>query len=104
MALLDHAAAAEPGLLDHYRHVLHPNESFAHTILHAQPGLKLSGDPRRYSSWAPGSPHPATLGLTDLDAIIASGADFARKLDDRADSRLFDALDRSAGIASSRSL
>ena len=104
VSLLDRARRDDPRLLDHYRHSLHPTESFPHTVLHAEPGLRLSGDPRRYSAWRVGSPHPAVLGMADLDAILASGADFARKLDARIDSALFDALDRASGIGRGRAL
>ena len=39
------AAGSRPDLLRHYRRALLPTESFAHTVLHATPGLRLSGDP-----------------------------------------------------------
>lgn len=82
---------APPELVRHYRRTLAPTESLPHTVLYADPSLRLSGDTRRYSVWAPGSRHPAVLGLGDLDAILASGADFARKFEDPA---VLDALDR----------
>lgn len=92
------AAREEPHLVEHYRHTPHPTESFPHTVLHARPELRLSGDPRRFTSWSrPGSPHPDVLRLADLEAIVASGADFARKLDITVDADILDALDRVAG-------
>lgn len=97
--LLDASARTDGALREHYRRVLHPTESFAHTVLHAEQGLRLSPASRRYSAWQPGSPHPAVLGMQDLPAILASGADFARKLDARVDAAVFDALDRAAGVA-----
>lgn len=84
-------AGAPPELIRHYRRALMPTESFPHTVLYADPSLRLSGDTRRYTAWAPGSLHPAVLGMADLDAVLASGADFARKFDDGA---VLDALDR----------
>jgi len=102
--LVDRARREDHRLVDHYRHVPHPAESFPHTVLHAEPGLRLSGDPRRYSAWEAGSPHPLVLGMADLEAIVASGADFARKLDSRVDAALFDALDRASGVARGRGL
>jgi hypothetical protein len=82
---------APPELLRYYRRTLLPTESFPHTVLYAS-GLPLSGDTRRYTDWAPGALHPATLGSDNLDAMLASGADFARKFDP--DAPVLDALDR----------
>ena len=78
-------------LVGHYRRTVLPTESLPHTALHAA-GLPLSGDTRRYTSFAPGAAHPALLGRDDLDAILASGADFARKF--APDDPVLDALDR----------
>jgi hypothetical protein len=83
--------SAPPDLIRHYRRTVSPTESLPHTVLYADPSLRLSGDTRRYSAWSQGSLHPAVLGLGDLDAVLASGADFARKFDD---ARVLDALDR----------
>jgi hypothetical protein len=84
-------AGAAPELVRYYWRTILPTESLPHTILHAS-GLPLSGDTRRYTAWAPGSPHPALLTAQDLDAILASGADFARKFEPGAP--VLDALDR----------
>ena len=78
-------------LVDHYRRTILPTESLPHTALHAA-GLPLSGDTRRYTAWAPGAAHPAMLGSGDLDAILASGADFARKF--APEDPVLDELDR----------
>ena len=78
-------------LVGHYRRTVLPTESLPHTALHAA-GLPLSGETRRYTAWAPGAAHPALLGADDLDAILASGADFARKF--APDDPVLDALDR----------
>jgi hypothetical protein len=88
-------AGAGPEWVRHYRRTLVPTESFPHTLLHAAPGLRLSGDTRRFSAWEPHAHRPATLGLADLDRIRASGADFARKFDVTADAAVLDALDAS---------
>lgn len=94
VAALVGAARERPRLREHYRHTPHPTESFPHTVLHADPSLKLSQDPRRFSAWTrPGSPHPDVLRRFDLDAILASGTDFARKFDSTIDSEVLDALD-----------
>lgn len=91
---LDDAVREEPRLLAHYRHVPMPTESLPHTVLHARRDLRLSTDPRRFSAWEAGAPHPRLLTIEDLDAILASGTDFARKLDLEVGPDLFDALDR----------
>ena len=57
----------------------------------ANSGLRLHPDNRRYVRFEPGSPNPRVLTLDDLDAALASGADFARKFDDPA---VLDELDR----------
>jgi hypothetical protein len=85
---------APEAVVRHYRRTLSPTESLPHTVLAADPSLHLSGDPRRYSAWVPGSLHPAVLGRRDLDAILASGTDFARKFDMEVDAAVLDELDR----------
>ena len=85
---------ASPELVRHYRRALMPTESFPHTVLSTTAGLRLSGDTRRFTAWAPGSPNPSVLGMGDLDAMLASGNDFARKFDPDVDARVLDELDR----------
>jgi len=85
---------ASPQLVRHYRRALMPTESFPHTVLHATAALRLSGDTRRFTSWAPSSPNPSVLGVGDLEAMLASGNDFARKFDPGVDARVLDELDR----------
>lgn len=87
------APEAHPKLTRQYRHTLLPVESFAHTILYGTPGLRLSGDYMRFTSWQPNAPHPDVLTIGDLDRIAASGAFFARKFDERTDAAVLDALD-----------
>jgi hypothetical protein len=93
VAALDDTARARPDLVRHYRRTLIPTESFAHTVLGATAGMRLSADTRRFSVWAPGAHRPDVLGLGDLDRILASGADFARKFDMTVDAAVLDALD-----------
>ena len=78
-----------PALLDHFHHTLMPTEAYPHSVLYAEPGLRLSGDTRRYTSWPAGSLHPEVL--SSVDAALASGADFGRKFEDP---RVLDELDR----------
>ncbi len=79
----------------YYARTVLPGESFAQTVLHAQPGLALSGDYGRYTRWErPSASNPAVLRLGDLPRITASGAFFARKFDEGVDAAVLDALDR----------
>lgn len=88
------AARTMPELMHHYRRTVLPTESFPHTVLHAEPALRLSGDMRRFTSWPSRSAHPALLTVADLDRILSSGADFARKFDLTLDRIVVDELDR----------
>lgn len=88
------AARTRPELVRHYRHTILPTESFPHTVMHAEPGLRLSGDTRRFTSWPSPSAHPAVLRVGDLERILSSGADFARKFDIAIDATVLDELDR----------
>ena len=82
-----------PDVLDHFRRTILPTEALPHSVLYADPTLRLSGDTRRYTRWAPGTPHPAVLGVADLEDMLASGLDFARKFDVTVDARVLDELD-----------
>jgi hypothetical protein len=64
-------AGRDRRLMRHFRGVAVPNESFSR----------------------PGAPHPDTLTSADLDGVLASGADFARKFDAELDSEVLDRLD-----------
>jgi Core-2/I-Branching enzyme len=88
------AAQSRPELMRHYRRTVVPTESFPHTVLHAEPALRLSSDTRRFTSWPSRSAHPALLRIADLDRILSSGADFARKFDLTIDPAVMDELDR----------
>lgn len=91
------AARSRPDVVKHYTRAIVPSESFAHTILHATPGLRLSADTRRYTSWRPDAHRPDVLGVADLERILASGADFARKFDVTHDAAVLDELDAVVG-------
>jgi hypothetical protein len=92
---VDRFAGARPDVLRHYRRTLLPTESFVQTVLANEPGLRLSGDHRRFSVWdPPPATSPRVLRGRDLDGIIASGADFARKFDETVDRDVLDAIDR----------
>jgi len=71
-------AGAPREVIEHFRRTILPTEALPHTVLYAS-GLPLSGDTRRYTRWDAGAPHPHLLGMDDLDAMLGSGLDFARK-------------------------
>jgi hypothetical protein len=74
-----------------FRHAGIPDESFFQTILLNSPlAGSVVDDDLHYADWSEGKSHPKTLGLQDLDAVIASGNLFARKFDDP---RVLDAID-----------
>ncbi|MGH2846968.1 MAG: hypothetical protein ACRDL0_13275 [Thermoleophilaceae bacterium] len=89
------AAAEDRRLLRRFRRVAVPSESFFATVLLNDPALTIERDHRRFAPFSrPGAPHPDTLTTADLDRMLASGADFARKFDPGVDSRVLDQLDR----------
>lgn len=78
----------------HFRRVAVPSESFFASVLLGDPSLAVARDHRRFAAFSrPGVPHPDTLTSADLDRILASGADFARKFDTEIDSGVLDRLD-----------
>jgi hypothetical protein len=94
-------ADSHPALVKHYRRVgFAPNESFFPTILRNNSSLNLiTNDHKRFIRWShPETGHPDLLTSDDLPAMLASGKDFARKIDSRKDSRILDLLDEHLGI------
>jgi hypothetical protein len=55
------------------------DECYYQTVLCNRPELTIQRDSRRFAMWNGGGGHPKTLDSGDLDAILASGAHFARK-------------------------
>lgn len=87
-------ASGDRRLMRHFRGVAVPSESFFASVLLAEPSLVVERDNRRFASFPhAGAPHPETLTSGDLDRILASGADFARKFDAEIDSKVLDRLD-----------
>lgn len=88
-------ARARKDVLRYYRRTLIPTESFVQTAVANDPSLRLSGDNRRYSVWdAPHMTGPRPLGMQDLELMLASGGDFARKFDETVDRAVLDEIDR----------
>lgn len=77
----------------YFEHTFIPDESFFHTIL-LNSELKIKNDNKRFILWDEKASHPKLLRTADLDAIVASGAHFARKFDDTVDSAILDEIDR----------
>jgi hypothetical protein len=88
------AAAEDRRLMRHFRRVAVPSESFFASVLLSDRALTIERDHRRFAPFAhEGAPHPETLTAADLDRLLSSGADFARKFDIDVDSRILDLLD-----------
>ncbi len=85
-----------PPFVSFFRHTLIPDELFFQTILLNSP-LRESvvNEELHYVDWRAGTVQPATLSMTDLEPMLASGKLFARKLDP-ADTELLDRLDEAA--------
>ncbi len=83
---------ARPRLVRRYRFALNPEESFFHTILGNDLGMRVIDEPVSFARWPhEGSPHPVVLTAGDIPAAVASGAPFARKFEDPA---VIDELER----------
>lgn len=92
---VDHFVRVRPEVLEWYRRTIIPTESFVHTALANNSVLRLSGDNRRYTVWdRRNMTGPRVLRIEDLDSILASRADFARKFDETVDNTVLDAIDR----------
>ncbi len=84
-----------PEVVNYYARTLIPTESFVQTVLANDSSLRLSGTNRRYSVWdKPGMSGPRVLGADDVDLLVGSGGDFARKFDETIDAAALDAIDR----------
>jgi hypothetical protein len=71
-----------------------PDETLVHSLLlNGEHGLSVVNDNRRFIRWERRAPHPRVLTATDLPAVAASDAFFARKVDRAAHPDLLDALD-----------
>ncbi len=87
---VDTVLNAPEAVTDHFLHTIVPTEAFMHTVL-ANSALRLSNDNRRYAAFAGDAANPRVIGHADLDAVLASGGDFARKFGDLA---VLDEIDR----------
>jgi hypothetical protein len=91
VAYLREVCATRPDLLRYYEQCLSPVESIFQTILVNSGRFALVDDCKRYFDFRGSTMnHPRFLSTDDLPRAFASGADFARKIDDPA---VLDALD-----------
>jgi hypothetical protein len=86
---------ANPDVVAYFRTVLAPEEVFFHSVLVNSGLFSFTVDSKRYIDWAGGRyNHPKTLGAEDAQAMLASDAHWARKLDLEEHPRLFDVIDQ----------
>jgi hypothetical protein len=87
-------ARSNPDIFAFFRTVLAPDEVFLQTTLVNSGKFRFEPDGRRYFDFTRSrNNHPRTLGAADLDAMLASGAHWARKFDPAYDSEVLDILD-----------
>jgi hypothetical protein len=88
-------ARDNPDVLEFFRTVLAPEEVFLQTVLVNSGKFRFEPDSKRYIDMtASRNNHSKTLGVADLDAMLASGAHWARKFDPEHDEAVLDVLDQ----------
>lgn len=81
-------------LLALFTRALSPEEAFVQTLLLNETSYVLVNDSRRFYDFSmTRQNHPRTLGVDDVAAALASGADFGRKFDMCRDPTVLDELD-----------
>jgi hypothetical protein len=94
MQALLRAFHAQSRLLRYYRRVAIPSESIFASLLLNDRTLDVARHNRRFVSFSsPSAPHPETLTSADLERVLASGCQFARKFDIEVDAKVLDVLD-----------
>lgn len=82
-------------LIDYYKDVLNPDESFIQTILINSNLFNLCNDCKYYFDFSrTHSSHPAILTINDYQSLVRSQAHFARKFDMNVDGKILDILER----------
>jgi hypothetical protein len=88
-------ARENPDVVEFFRGTQAPDEVFLQTVLVNSGKFRLVPDRKRYIDFSRSrNNHPKTLGVADLDAMLASGAHWARKFDPAHDGEVLDILDR----------
>jgi hypothetical protein len=90
-------ARDNPEIVEYFRRMRAPNEVFLQTVLVNSRKFRIVPDGKYYIDWTNSRyNHPKVLGEQDIPAMLASGANWARKFDDMA---VLDILDRHLGRA-----
>jgi hypothetical protein len=88
-------ARDNPDVVAFFRTVQAPEEVFLQTVLVNAAKFRFEPDAKRYIDLTGSrNNHSNTLGIADLDKMLASGANWARKFDGAHDAEVLDALDR----------
>ena len=88
-------AKRNPTVVDHYRGVITPEESFVQTVLVGSGRFDLVNDDLRYIDYSRAvKGAPRTLTVADLPMLARGGFHFARKFDFGVDSEVLDRIDR----------
>jgi hypothetical protein len=87
-----------PEIVEYYKGVCVPDESFLQTILVNSGLFNLCNDNKRYYDFSQTrNGRPATLTTNDYNAIMQCEAHFGRKFDICKDSKILDLLDQEIG-------
>lgn len=83
-----------------YKRTHMASESFVHTILINAEGIEVANDACRYVHWgsAVHAASPEVIRSKDFFSCVESGQPFARKFDEKADSKVLLMIDRYLGI------
>jgi hypothetical protein len=73
-------AERHPRFIDFCRRAPFTDELYFQTLLTNAGGMQLNNANYRYIDWSTGEPHPKTLGVEDLPALLRSSSHFARKV------------------------
>ena len=106
--IIDHRAAAtlltetssSAKLRRFYRNRPSAEESYYQTLLCNRPDLRIENNNHRYTIWSPGAYHPKVLTYSDIPAMVASDAYFARKFP--FDPALYAAVDKAVRASSTQ--
>jgi hypothetical protein len=92
-------ARDDPDVVAWFRTVLAPEEVFLQTVLVNSGKFRFEPDSKRYMDMSGSrNNHSKTLGVADLDAMLASDAHWARKFDAERDAAVLERLDRRVRI------
>lgn len=78
----------------HFEALQFSEESYFHTLLCNQSGIRINNNNWHYIDWSEGNSHPKTLTLVDRESVLASPHHFARKLDINVDQKILDEIDK----------